>query len=77
MEEINHTVEKPKKEAKEVEFEDDRHIELKTELMWQVDKAGALIKEKDGLINQLKKKCRTLKKRSIKVKPAVAKQCKT
>ena len=60
MEEIIHTVEKQRKAAEKVEFEDERHVELKMELLWQVDEAGALIKEKDGLINQLETKVQNL-----------------
>ena len=60
MDEISHTIEKLRKEAEKVEFEDDLHIEITMELVWQVDKAGALIKEKDGLINQLETKVQDL-----------------
>ena len=49
MDESSHTIEKLRKAAEKVEFEDERHVELKMELLWQVDNAGALIKEKDGL----------------------------
>ena len=59
MEELSHTVEKLRKAAEKVEFEDERHIELKMELLWKVDKAGALIKEKD-VLNQLETKVQDL-----------------
>ena len=59
LEEISHTVEKLRKTAEKVEFEDERHIELRMELLWLVDNAGALIKEKDGL-KQLEKKVQDL-----------------
>ena len=74
MDESSHTSEKLRKAAEKVAFEEERNIELNMELLWQVDKAGALIKDKDSL-NQLGGKCRTLKRRIIEVKPAVAKQC--
>ena len=45
-----------RKTAEKVEFKDDIHIELIMELVWKVDEAGALIKDKDGLINQLETK---------------------
>ena len=56
MDESSHTIEKLRKEAEKVEFGDEHHIELRMELVWQVDKAGAIIKEKDCLINQLETK---------------------
>ena len=51
MDESSHTIEKLRKAAEKAEFEDERHIELRIELLWQVDVAGAIIKEKYGLIN--------------------------
>ena len=60
LDEIIHTIEKTRKAAEKVEFEDERHIELRKELVWQVDEAGALIKEKYGLINQLETKVQDL-----------------
>ena len=44
FEEISHTVEKLIKAAEKVEFEDERHTELKMELVWKVDESGALFK---------------------------------
>ena len=64
------------KAAEKAYFEDERHIEIRMKLVWQVEKAGALIKEKDSLIKQQGGGCRTFRKRSIKVKPNVVKQCK-
>ena len=49
-----------RKSSEKVEFEDDIHIELIMELVWKVDEAGALIKEKEGLINQLETKLQDL-----------------
>ena len=60
MDESSHTIEKLRKVAEKVEFEGERHIELRMELVWQVDEAGALIKEKGGLINQLENKVQDL-----------------
>ena len=60
LNENSHTIEKLRKEAEKVEFEDERHIELRMELVWQVDEARALIKEKEGLINQLETKVQDL-----------------
>ena len=56
LDESSHTIEKLIKAAEKVEFEDERHIELIMKLVWQVDEAGSLIKERDGLINQLGEK---------------------
>ena len=50
--ESSHTIEKLIKSAENVEFEYERHLELITELVQQVDKARALIKVKLFLINQ-------------------------
>ena len=44
------------KSAERVEFEDERHIDLRMELVRQVDKVGKLIKDKYSLINQLETK---------------------
>ena len=60
MDESSHTIEKLRKAAEKVEFEDEHHIELRMELVWKVDEAGALTKEKDGLINQLETKVQDL-----------------
>ena len=60
MDEIRHTIEKLIKEDEKVEFEDERHIDLVMELVWQADEAGALIKDEDGLINQLETKVQHL-----------------
>ena len=60
MDKISHIIEKMRKEAEKVEFEDERHIDIRMELVWKVDEAGALIKEKDGLINQLETKVQDL-----------------
>ena len=60
MDKSNHTIEKLRKAAEKVEFEDERHIELRMELVWHVDKGGSLIKEKDDLINQLETKVQDL-----------------
>ena len=46
LDESSHTIEKMRKAAEKVEFEDERHVELRMELVWQVDKAEALIKDK-------------------------------
>ena len=56
LDESSHTIEKLRNSAERVKFEDERHIELRMELVWQVDEAGTLIKEKYGLINQLETK---------------------
>ena len=37
LDEIRHTIEKLIKEDEKVEFEDERHIDLVMELVWQVD----------------------------------------
>ena len=50
--ESSHNIEKLRKAAENVEFEYERHLELITELVQQVDKARALIKVKLFLINQ-------------------------
>ena len=63
LDESIHTIEKLRKDAEKVEFEDERHIELRMELVWQVDKARALIKKKDGLINQLETKVQDLEEK--------------
>ena len=63
LDESSHTIEKLIKAAEKVEFEDERHIELRMELVWQVDEAGALIKEKYGLINQLETKVQDLEEK--------------
>ena len=62
------------KAAEKLEFEYERHIDLRTKLVWKFDEARALIKEKYSLINQLEKKCSTLKNILIKGNPTVAKQ---
>ena len=49
-----------RKAAERVEFEDERHIKLRMELVWQVDESGALIKEKNSLIDQLETKVQDL-----------------
>ena len=67
LDKSSHTIEKLIKAAEKVEFEDERHIKLIMELVQQVDKAVALIKDKDGLMNQLGINCRTLKKRSTEL----------
>ena len=61
--------------AAQVEFEDKRHIDIITKLVQQVYQAGALIKEKEGLIKQMEKFCSTLKNRSMKVNPSITEQC--
>ena len=50
-----------RKSAEKVEFEDESHIELIMELVCQVDEAGALIRGKYSLINQMDTKVQTLK----------------
>ena len=74
MDESSHTIEKLRKEAEKVEFEDERHIELIVELVWQVDEAGSLIKERDGLINQLETKVQDLEEKKHR---SEARCCKT
>ena len=46
--------------AEKIEFEDERHIDLRMELVRQVDKVRSLIKDKYSLINQLKTKVQEL-----------------
>ena len=48
----SNTIEKLRKSAEKVEFEDERHIELRMVLVRQVDEDKSLIKDKYGLINQ-------------------------
>ena len=60
LDESSHTIEKLRKASEKVEFEDERHIELRMELVWQVDEDGALIKEKYGLIKKLETKVQYL-----------------
>ena len=74
LHEISHTIEKLIKASERVCFEDEHHIDLRMEVARKVDKVRALKKKKESLINQLKKKCRAFKKRSIEVKPNVAKK---
>ena len=63
MDKISHIIEKMRKEAEKVEFEDERHIDIRMELVWKVDEARALIKEKEGLINQLETKVQDLEEK--------------
>ena len=56
LDEISHTIEKLIIAAEKIDFEDERHIGLRMELLQQVDKAGALIKDKDGLVIQMETK---------------------
>ena len=60
LDESSHTIEKLRKSAEKVAFEDERHIDLTMELVWQVDEARALIKEKESLINQMETKVQDL-----------------
>ena len=60
MDKSSHTIEKLIKAAEKLEFEDERHIEIIMELVWKVDKDRSLIKDKDGLINQLETKVKDL-----------------
>ena len=57
--ESSNTIEKLIKLYERVGFEDERHIELRMELVRQVDEAEELIKDKDNLINKLKKSAGT------------------
>ena len=50
--ERNQTIEKLIKSAEKVEFDNESHIQIITELMWKVDESGSLIKEKDSFIKQ-------------------------
>ena len=58
--EIIHTIEKPRKAAERVDFEDERHIELIMKLVWTVDKGGEITKRNSSLINQLETKVQDL-----------------
>ena len=60
LDESSHTIEKLRKAAENLEFEDECYTELRIEFVWQVYESGALIKEKDGLINQLETKVQDL-----------------
>ena len=60
MYERSHIIKKLRKAAEKVEFEDESHIELIMELVCQVDEAGALIRGKYSLINQMDTKVQTL-----------------
>ena len=53
MDESIHTIEKLRKASENVGFEDERHIELRMELVWHIGEAGALIKEKYSFINKM------------------------
>ena len=59
LDESSHTIEKLRKAAEKVEFEDERHIELRMELVRQVDEAEELIKYTNNLMNKLKKSAGT------------------
>ena len=56
FDELIHPIGKLIKPAEKIVFEYERHIERTMELVWQVDEEGELVKEKDVLIYQLKKK---------------------
>ena len=52
LDERSHSIEKMRKSAEKVEFEDDRHLELIMKLVHQVHEAVSLIKVKYGLVYQ-------------------------
>ena len=69
MDEKSHAIEKLRKAYEKLESEYEHHVDIIMELVRQVFKDGEIIKDKDGLINQQEKRCRTLKKISNKKKP--------
>ena len=71
MDEISHNLEKLIKSAENVEFEYERHIYLIMGLVRQVDEAGALIKDKYGLINQLETKVQDPEKENHHIEATV------
>ena len=75
MNESIHTIEKLIKVAKKVQFEYERHIELIIEFVRQVGEAGALIKDKNGLITNWKK-VENLEEYNYQSEAVVANQCK-
>ena len=60
LDESVHTVGKLRKSDEKVEFEDELHIEIRMEFMWQVDYSRSIIKDKYVLINQLEIKVQDL-----------------
>ena len=58
--ESSHIIEKLRKVDETTEFEYEHHIELRMELVRQVDEAGSHIKGKYSLINQMEIKVREI-----------------
>ena len=53
LDESSHTIEKLRKSAKRVGFEEELHIEIRMELVQQIDKAVELIEDKYCVINKI------------------------
>ena len=63
MDEISHNIETLIKADEKVGFDYERHVELRMELVRQVDEAGSHIKGKYSLINQMDTKVQTLEEK--------------
>ena len=76
LDESSHAIEKLRKYAEKVEFEDERYIEIIMELVQKVDKSRELIKDKDILINHLERKVKDIGEEKYRIEAIFEKKCK-
>ena len=74
--ESSRIVEKLINAAEKGKLEDETNIELIMKCVWQVDEAESIIKNKDGLFNQLEKKVQGIEEKKHWSESTVAKKCK-